>query len=108
MSSAARAGLEPLRLPAGTRVGRDTVAAHLAALGVTPGAWSNGPGERYAAHDHRTTKLLMCAEGSITFLFDDGSEVALQPGEGFILPPETRHAAVIGPDGVTCLEGHRG
>ena len=80
----------------------------LRSLGVSPYAWSNGPGERYAAHAHGTTKLLVCAEGSITFLVGpDGTPVELRAGDGFMLPAGTRHAAAVGPDGCTCLEGHR-
>jgi uncharacterized protein YjlB len=80
----------------------------LRALGVSPYAWSNGPGDRYAAHEHATTKLLVCATGSITFLVGpDASPVELRAGDGFVLPAGTRHAAVVGPDGCTCLEGHR-
>jgi len=76
--------------------------------GVAPYAWSNGPGERYGAHEHPYTKLLVCAEGSITFLVGDGEEaVDLRPGRGFVLPPATRHSARVGPEGCTCLEGHR-
>jgi quercetin dioxygenase-like cupin family protein len=77
--------------------------------GVQPTAWSNGPGDRYAEHEHRTTKLLICAEGSITFLVGPQKRaVELGPGDGFVLPAGTRHAAVVGPAGCTCLEGHRG
>lgn len=76
--------------------------------GVEPHAWSNGPGDRYAAHAHRTTKLLICAEGSITFLVGtDELPVELAAGDGFVLPADTPHAAVVGPEGCTCLEGHR-
>jgi hypothetical protein len=50
----------------------------------------------------------MCAAGSITFLIGpDGTPVELKPGDGFILPPWTLHAADVGPSGCTCLEGHR-
>lgn len=78
------------------------------AEGVDPYAWSNGPGDRYARHSHAYTKLLMCAAGSITFLVgDDVTPIELQPGEGFVLPAGTEHAAVVGPAGCTCLEGHR-
>jgi quercetin dioxygenase-like cupin family protein len=85
-----------------------TVADRLREEGVEPYAWSNGPGDRYAAHDHPYEKLLMCAAGSITFLVGpDDAEVTLEPGEGFLLPSGTRHAAVVGPRGCTCLEGHR-
>jgi quercetin dioxygenase-like cupin family protein len=82
--------------------------ARLRALGVEPYAWGNGPGDRYGAHEHAFTKLLVCAEGSITFLIGEAEEpVVLSAGEGFELPAGTRHAAVVGPDGCTCLEGHR-
>jgi hypothetical protein len=76
--------------------------------GVDPYAWSNGPGDRYGRHAHGYTKLLMCAAGSITFLVGDAEiPVELQPGEGFVLPAGTDHAAVVGPAGCTCFEGHR-
>ncbi len=74
--------------------------------GVAPSAWSNGPHDRYAEHSHPYTKLLMCAAGSITFTVE-GEAVDLRPGDGFVLPPGTRHAALVGPGGCTCVEGHR-
>jgi quercetin dioxygenase-like cupin family protein len=85
-----------------------TVAALLRAEGVEPYAWSNGPGDRYAVHQHDYTKLLMCAAGSINFLVGaDASPVDLARGDGFVLPAGTPHAAVVGTGGCTCLEGHR-
>ncbi|HEX6656382.1 MAG TPA: AraC family ligand binding domain-containing protein [Candidatus Limnocylindria bacterium] len=85
-----------------------TVAARLRDEGVEPYAWSNGPNDRYDVHQHGYTKLLMCAAGSITFLVGaDASPVELQPGDGFVLPAGTPHAAVVGAAGCTCLEGHR-
>jgi len=101
----------PLReLPDG-RAGEAGVAsaeARLRAAGVEPMSWSNSPGDRYEAHDHAFTKLLICAEGSITFLVGpDATPVELTPGTGFVLPPRTLHAADVGPDGCTCVEGHR-
>lgn len=76
--------------------------------GVTPSSWSNGPGDRYAAHEHGYEKLLMCASGSITFLVGpEQRHVELQPGDGFVLPAGTSHSALVGPDGCTCVEGHR-
>jgi hypothetical protein len=103
------AALEALRLPDERRPPSATsVAAWLRRLGVEPHAWSNGPGDRYAAHEHGHTKVLMCAAGSITFLVGaDARPLTLGPGEGFVLPPGTRHAAEVGPAGVTCLEGRR-
>lgn len=101
------APLEPLRLPPGDVADVASVERFLREADVAPYAWSNGPGDRYAPHEHGSTKLLMCAAGSITFELDGGVLVELHPGEGFVLPPATRHAAVVGPDGCTCLEGHR-
>jgi quercetin dioxygenase-like cupin family protein len=101
----------PLRpLPGGPPPGAGVAGAseHLRAAGVEPTAWSNGPGDSYAAHEHPYTKLLVCAEGSITFLVGEAATpVDLAAGDGFELPPGTRHAAVVGPDGCTCVEGHR-
>lgn len=85
-----------------------SIERRLRAEGVEPFAWSNGPGDRYGTHEHGYTKLLMCASGSITFLVGPGREPAqLHAGEGFVLPAGTAHAAIVGPDGCTCLEGHR-
>jgi mannose-6-phosphate isomerase-like protein (cupin superfamily) len=98
-------GLEPLRASA---PGTDAAAEALREAGVSPSAWSNGPGDAYPAHEHGYTKLLICAEGSITFLIGPDEEpVELAAGEGFVLPAGTRHAARVGPAGCTCLEGHR-
>lgn len=100
------ASVTPLDGP--NRPGVPAAEARLRALGVEPYAWSNGPGDRYGAHEHAFTKLLVCAEGSITFLVGEaGDPVPLLAGEGFELPAGTRHAAIVGPEGCTCLEGHR-
>jgi Cupin domain len=67
--------------------------------------WSNGPGDRYDVHVHSYRKTLFCVEGSITFTLPDaGRDVELHRGDRLILPPGTRHGAVVGPDGVTCIE----
>jgi mannose-6-phosphate isomerase-like protein (cupin superfamily) len=101
----------PLRpLPGGSPAtsGIEGASEHLRSAGVEPQAWSNGSGDRYATHEHAFAKLLVCAEGSITFLVGPDEEpVELRAGEGFELPPHTPHAAVVGPAGCTCVEGHR-
>ncbi|HYN69495.1 MAG TPA: AraC family ligand binding domain-containing protein [Candidatus Eisenbacteria bacterium] len=84
------------------------MARRLRAEGVEPHAWSNGPGHRYGAHAHPYTKLLVCAAGSITFFVGPGqTPIELGPGDGFVLPSGVEHAAVLGPAGCVCLEGHR-
>jgi quercetin dioxygenase-like cupin family protein len=85
-----------------------SVERRLRAEGVDPSTWSNGPGDRYARHAHDDTKVLMCAAGSITFLLgDESAPIELRAGDGFVLPAGTEHAAIVGPAGCTCLEGHR-
>jgi quercetin dioxygenase-like cupin family protein len=79
----------------------------LEAEGLAPGAWSNGPHARYAAHDHGYDKVLVCAAGSIRFgLPATGASVDLGPGDRLELPAGTAHDARVGPGGVTCLEAH--
>lgn len=100
--------LEPFPDERGGEAGVSVADQRLRAVGVEPYAWSNAAGDLYAAHEHQTTKLLICAEGSITFLVGpDERAVELAAGDAFVLPAGTRHAAVVGPDGCTCLEGHR-
>jgi quercetin dioxygenase-like cupin family protein len=67
--------------------------------------WSNGPGDTYGWHDHPYDKHLVCVEGSITFHTDAGDH-RLAAGDTLDLPAGTRHAATVGPDGVTCEESH--
>ena len=69
-------------------------------------AWSNGPGDRTPRTSTATTKLLVCAEGSIIFLVGaDAVPVELTAGEGFVLPAGTRHAAPVGPHGLHLPRG---
>jgi quercetin dioxygenase-like cupin family protein len=82
--------------------------ARLRAEGLAPGAWSNGPGDRYPAHRHDYDKVLVCAGGSIRFgLPEHDGRVDLDVGDRLDLPAGTAHDALVGPDGVTCLEAHR-
>lgn len=88
--------------------GIEAARERLAALGVDPSTWSNAPGDTYAEHAHATTKLLVCAEGSITFFVGPRRQrVELTAGRGIILAAGTPHAAEVGPAGCTCVEGHR-
>jgi quercetin dioxygenase-like cupin family protein len=67
--------------------------------------WSNGPGDRYAEHAHRYNKLLYCTHGSIDFILGDRRTLTLRPGDRMLLPAGTRHAALVGPAGCSCVEG---
>ncbi len=75
--------------------------------GLDPGSWSNGPGDRYAAHEHGYDKVLVCASGSIHFgLPAEGRAFELAIGDRLDLPAGTAHDALVGSAGVTCLEAH--
>jgi len=79
----------------------------LRAEGLDPSSWSNGPAERYAAHEHGYDKVIVVERGSIVFgLPADGRSVALAAGDRLELPARTRHDAIVGPSGVTCIEAH--
>jgi quercetin dioxygenase-like cupin family protein len=108
LSASSSAIIEPFPDDRAGEAGAAAARERLRAAGVVASQWSNGPGDRYVAHEHATTKLLICAIGSITFLVGpDEESVELRAGEGLVLPAGTRHAAVVGPEGCTCLEGHR-
>lgn len=71
-------------------------------------SWSNGPGDRYAAHSHNFEKVLYCVDGSITFVLEsEGRRLELEAGDRMTLPAGTVHSAMVGPAGCTCIEGHR-
>jgi quercetin dioxygenase-like cupin family protein len=71
-------------------------------------SWSNGPGDRYAPHQHNYEKVLYCVDGSITFVLEaEGRRLELKPGDRMVLAAGTMHSAVVGPAGCTCIEGRR-
>ena len=79
----------------------------LQAEGHAPSAWGNGPHDRYPAHEHGYDKVIVVAAGSIRFgLPSSGDGQDLATGDRLELPAGTVHDAVVGPDGVTCLEAH--
>ncbi len=69
--------------------------------------WSNGPDDVYASHTHGYHKILYVLEGSIRFELPTRHEALnLKQGDRLDLPSGIRHNAVVGPEGVTCLEAH--
>ena len=73
--------------------------------GLRPSWWSNGPGDRYGAHSHPYHKVIYCARGSIRFDLPSSSEsFELHAGDRLDIPARTSHSAVVGPEGVTCVE----
>ena len=74
--------------------------------GLVPYRWSNGPGDQYGAHTHPYDKVIYVVQGSITFGLPE-EKVTLAAGDRLELPRDTRHEAVVGREGVVCLEAHR-
>jgi quercetin dioxygenase-like cupin family protein len=59
-------------------------------------------------HSHSYEKVLYCVDGSITFVLEKtGERLELRTGDRMVLPPGTPHSAVVGSEGVTCIEGRR-
>lgn len=84
-----------------------TLLERLLRAGWRASPWSNGPGDRYGAHAHDYDKVLVVSRGSIRFgLPGTGTVVELAEGDRLDLPAGTSHDAVVGAEGVTCLEGH--
>lgn len=103
-------------MPAGARVTRWTgpaavtekaLRALMEGEGLRPTSWSNGPSDRYAPHQHEYDKVLYVVRGSITFgLPETGESLELKTGDRLDLPSATVHDALVGEEGVVCLEAH--
>ena len=85
-----------------------TLRRWLDAEGLQPYRWSNGPGDVYRPHSHPFHKVIYVVRGAITFgLPDEGQQLKLRAGDRLDLPAGVTHDAVVGPEGVVCLEAHR-
>jgi uncharacterized protein YjlB len=73
--------------------------------GRSPNWWSNGPSDIYGTHSHSYHKVLFCADGGITFRIEPGGpDYVLHPGDRLDIPRGTSHSAIVGSEGVTCVE----
>ncbi|HSJ88431.1 MAG TPA: cupin domain-containing protein [Anaerolineales bacterium] len=76
--------------------------------GLSPYVWSNGPQDVYSAHSHSYNKVIYVVQGSITFgLPELGKQITLKAGDRLDLPAGIVHDAVVGTQGVICLEAHK-
>ena len=76
--------------------------------GLQPYPWSNGPHDTYAPHSHSYDKVIYVIRGSITFgLPELSQQLTLTAGDRLDLPAGTVHDAVVGAEGVACLEAHK-
>ena len=82
--------------------------ALLADEGLRAYRWSNRPGDQYPLHAHTYHKIVYVLAGAITFgLPGCGEHVRLEAGDRLDLPAGVRHDALVGTQGVICLEAHR-
>ena len=83
----------------------------LAKQGLEPTRWTSAASTIYERHEHPYGKILFVVEGSITFTVHlrDGKRqaVVMKAGDRLDLPPGTPHSAVVGREGVACLEAQR-
>jgi hypothetical protein len=99
--------MTPYHAPVSSVVDGPGIEQRLRDLGASVSRWGNGPGERYAPHQHDHDKVLVVVEGAIAFwLPEAGTTLSLGAGDRMDLPAGTSHAATVGALGVQCLEGH--
>ena len=101
-------GVKVQKWPEDKPLDETTIRGILAAEGLTPYTWSNGPGDLYSPHKHPYHKVIYVLSGSITFgLPELGDRIPLQKGDRLDLAAGVVHDAVVGSQGVACLEAHR-
>lgn len=84
------------------------VLAVFASEGLRSTRWTSAAHEVFAVHSHAYDKTLFCLRGSITFSgLDSGERFELRTGDRLDIEAGTRHAAVVGAEGVTCIEAAR-
>ena len=94
--------------PDSTTPTESTLKQRCADEGLSPYPWSNGPHDVYSAHTHSYDKVIYVVRGSITFgLPELNQKLTLKAGDRLDLPAGTVHDAIVGADGVLCLEAHK-
>ena len=87
----------------------DAGEAALRQAGLAPSPWSASSGTAFAPHRHDQAKRLYVVGGSIVFReVATGDDIRLRHGEAIRIPAGVEHSAVVGEDGVQCVEGFEG
>ena len=80
----------------------------IAEKGLSGYRWSNHPGDVFGEHSHAFHKIIFVIQGSITFgLPLEEIQISLNAGDRLDLALDTVHDAIVGAQGVVCLEIHR-
>lgn len=67
--------------------------------------WQDAPNTSYDEHAHQDRVSIYIIEGSVTFLFEDGSAKEVKQGERFDVPPGLKHTALVGEEGCEYIVG---
>ncbi|MFQ5598512.1 MAG: cupin domain-containing protein [Nitrospiria bacterium] len=98
-------GIDIIRWPHKHPLPESEVVAFFGSRSLTPTRWSNEPGAVYAVHTHDYRKTVFCIQGGVTFTLPELKEqVVLGPGDRLVIPPGIPHGAIVGPEGVRCIE----
>jgi hypothetical protein len=75
--------------------------------GLRPSVWSGLPGNVYFMRNLPNHRILWIAEGSLTVqLADENRLITLGKGDRLDLPSGTSYQAVVGAEGLLCVEAH--
>lgn len=66
--------------------------------------WHDEPGFVYEPHEHQDKVTLYITAGGLVFDFN-GEKKELKAGNRFDVPPQTKHSAVVGPEGCDYFVG---
>lgn len=109
MSSASEPSHRVLRRGANEPIPSETEAeARLRTEGYESFRWYDVPGAQYPKHRHAADECIWVLSGKITFEFETGSTVVLEPGDRLYVPARSEHTAHVPPSaGVTYLVGQK-
>ncbi len=81
--------------------------ASLEGEGFAPEAWSREAGENIDEQSVPKAKVIIVTKGMMRVTLPKSSEqyVDLMSGDRLEMPPGTSHGVLVGPAGVSCLEG---
>ena len=66
--------------------------------------WQDPAGTVYEEHEHQGKTTLWLTDGSIEMNVA-GEIIKLKAGDRYDVPPKTKHAAIVGPDGWIVIVG---
>jgi quercetin dioxygenase-like cupin family protein len=86
----------------------DAIRKKLEGDGFKVSAWSKNAGEGLDEQEQAYTRAFCCVKGMMRVNVPGDNDYAdLLPGDRVELPPGTKHSVMVGPAGVTCLEGQK-